>query len=469
MEDPPSDRTTADFEPPEPDSLSEIAIPAKGTLLHGKYRVEGVIGIGGMGLVVAARHELLKKRVAIKMLLPEFARNVDVRARFEREAQAAFSLKSEHICRVLDAGELENGQLFITMEYLKGEDLGTILKERGKLTVHEAVEYVLQACEGLAEAHDSDVIHRDLKPTNLLIVQRKDGTPCLKIIDFGISKLEGDGSGELTQTHAYMGSPQYSSPEQIVSARAVTAKSDLWSLGVILYQLLTGALPFPMSEDMSLLVNAIRHNEAVPLLSRDPWLDPALEGIVRRCLQKDPAARYASAADLFSALLPLAGPRPVLSLTSSGGYPRFTVTPTTGLPAAEPYAPTAALDPGFRRALPTVVGPSDLATRHTLVTRGRDEETGKSSWVSLLALVGAAVMVGFVGWRSQRAHLAPAHAVPAETIAAPSIATELVPSASASPVVSSRPVRIPRSAVPAHASTKVPPPITPSFRDVTAH
>ncbi|MDB4995577.1 MAG: Serine/threonine-protein kinase pkn3 [Myxococcaceae bacterium] len=468
---PPSDRTTADFVPPEPDSLSEIAIPAKGTLLHGKYRVEGVIGIGGMGLVVAARHELLKKRVAIKMLLPEFARNVDVRTRFEREAQAAFSLKSEHICRVLDAGELDNGQLFITMEYLKGEDLGTILKQRGKLTVHEAVEYILQACEGLAEAHESDVVHRDLKPTNLLIVERKDGTPCLKIIDFGISKLESDGSGELTQTNAYMGSPLYSSPEQIVSARAVTSKSDLWSLGVILYQLLTGALPFPMSEDMGLLVNAIRHNEPVPLLSREPSLDPALEGIVRRCLQKDPAARYATAADLFNALLPLAGPRPVLSLTSSGGYPRFAVTPATGLPAAEPYAPTAALDRGFSpHALPTVAGPGDLATRHTLVTRGRDEDAGKSGWVSIVALIGAAVMVGFVAWRAQRGHAAPppAPVVPVETIAAPPEATELVPSASAAPIVSSRPVRIPRRAVP-HASTKPPPPIAPSFRDPTVH
>ena len=467
---PPSDRTTADFVPPEPDSLSEIAIPAKGTLLHGKYRVEGVIGIGGMGLVVAARHELLKKRVAIKMLLPEFARNVDVRMRFEREAQAAFSLKSEHICRVLDAGELENGQLFITMEYLKGEDLGTILKERGKLTVHEAVEYVLQACEGLAEAHESDVVHRDLKPTNLLIVQRKDGTPCLKIIDFGISKLESDGSGELTQPHAYMGSPLYSSPEQIVSARAVTAKSDLWSLGVILYQLLTGALPFPMSEDMNLLVNAIRHNEPVPLLSREPSLDPALEGIVRRCLQKDPSARYATAVDLFNALLPLAGPRPVLSLTSSGGYPRFAVTPATGIPAAEPYAPTSPLDPGFSHARPTLAGPGDLATRHTLVTRGRHEEAGKGSWVSALALIGAAVMVGVVAWRSQRVHVAPppAPVVPAETIAAPSVATE-VPSASVAPVVSSRPVRIPRSAVPRSSATKPPGPITPSFRDPTVH
>ncbi|MDB4995578.1 MAG: uncharacterized protein JWM74_3010, partial [Myxococcaceae bacterium] len=140
---------------PQPAALAELAIPPVGTVLLGKYRVEGTIGVGGMGFVVAAFHETLKKRVAMKMLLPELARRKDVRARFEREAQAAFSLKSEHICRVLDAGELPNGQLFITMEYLKGDDLGALLKQRGgKLPVDEAIEYILQACEGLSEAHE---------------------------------------------------------------------------------------------------------------------------------------------------------------------------------------------------------------------------------------------------------------------------------------------------------------------------
>jgi serine/threonine-protein kinase len=459
---------------PEPESLSEIPIPGKGTLLHGKYRVEGVIGIGGMGLVVAARHEILKKRVAIKMLLPGLARNLELRARFEREAQAAFSLKSEHVCRVLDAGELENGQLFITMEYLKGEDLGTILEKRGKLPMHEALEYMLQACEGLAEAHESEVVHRDLKPSNLIIVQRRDGTPCLKIIDFGVSKLSDDATGELTRTQMYMGSPQYSAPEQLMSARAATSQSDLWSIGVILYQLLTGALPFPMSDDMSFLVNAIRHNEPLPLLARDPSLHPALEGIVRRCLQKDPAARYASAVDLAAALLPLAGPRPILSVTGSGGYPRYVETPRDGVPAAAPFAVTAVED--VRRvaptALPTIAGPADLATRHALVRGQASEEHGKVSFLSMVAVIGAAVMVGFIAWRSQYPSAAtppPEPMAPSATTTAAAPTPEPVPSASVAPLPSAlRPTRIPRTAVP-HGTVAPKPtagPITPAFRDL---
>jgi serine/threonine-protein kinase len=445
---------------PAPAPPPDLGVPATGTLLLGKYRVEGVIGIGGMGVVVAAFHELLKRRVAMKMLLPELAQRTDVRARFEREAQAAFSLKNEHICRVLDAGQLESGQPFITLEYLKGDDLGAIARQRGKLPMNEAVEYILQACEGLAEAHEQDVVHRDIKPSNLIVVTRRDGTPCLKIIDFGISKLRDDDSGEeLTQANAYLGSPLYSSPEQLFSAHAATAKSDLWSLGVILYQLLTGVHPFSSSDDLRQLTNAIRHNEAAPLRLHEASIDPGLEDVMSRCLQKDPAARHASAADLFEALLPFAGPRPTLSLTSSGGYPRFSATPVNGLPAANPFATTAAAATN----VPIVV-------RRPAVVEEEDD-SGKVGWVSILALIAAAATVAFVAWRSQQKVLvhAPVAAPPSASIAAAPIPSE-VPSASAAPVASSRPTHLPRgSHTPRGAASTTPvkpaavAPITPSF------
>ena len=230
--------------PAEEEDFAGLPIPAKGTLLLGKYRVEGVIGIGGMGMVIAARHEHLNERVALKLLLPRYAELTETRKRFQREAQAAYKLRSEHVCRVLDAGELEDGTPFIAMEFLKGDDLAALLRRKKKIPIPEAVDYLLQACEALGEAHANDVVHRDLKPANLVIITRKDGTRCLKVIDFGISKVATDTSSDLTNTYGYLGSPSYSAPEQFASTRAMTASGDLWSLGVILYEMVSGHAPF---------------------------------------------------------------------------------------------------------------------------------------------------------------------------------------------------------------------------------
>ena len=250
MEDPSDEEPVTGRAPPATDdAFAGLPIPSKGTLLLGKYRVEGVIGIGGMGVVVAARHEHLNERVALKMLLPRFAELPETRKRFQREAQAAYKLRSEHVCRVIDAGELEDGTPFIAMEFLKGEDLAAELRKKKRLPIAEAVDYLLQACEALGEAHANDIVHRDLKPANLVIVTRKDTTRCLKLIDFGISKVATDTSSDLTNTYGYLGSPSYSAPEQFESTRALTASGDLWSLGVILYELVCGKRPFDFASD----------------------------------------------------------------------------------------------------------------------------------------------------------------------------------------------------------------------------
>jgi len=280
---------------------------APGTLLAGKYRVERTLGIGGMGVVVEATHEVLHEKVAVKFLLSELASNPQLTARFLREAQAAVRIKSPHVARVIDVGTLESGSPYMVMEYLEGRDLGAILAAEGPLSPRAAVTFVLQACEAIASAHGAGVVHRDLKPPNLFVTSAADGTPTLKVLDFGISKLTEPGaSGSLTQTQVAMGSPFYMSPEQIRSTREVDGRTDIWALGVVLYELLTGAVPFE-SDSMPALCALVLESEPTALSRHRPDVPPALEAVVAKCLAKDVTKRYQNVAELALALAPFAG------------------------------------------------------------------------------------------------------------------------------------------------------------------
>lgn len=213
-----------------------------GELLAGKYRVERLIGEGGMGVVLAARHEGLNTNVAIKLLREQALGHSDIVGRFMREARAAVSLRSEHVARVFDVGTLEDGRPYIVMERLEGKDLGDVIEQDPPLAVSVAVDYVMQACEAIAEAHAAGIIHRDLKPKNLFLTHAVHGRPLVKVLDFGISKVDPSKSPNemaLTRTTEVIGSPSYMSPEQLRSARNVDARTDIWALGVILYELLT--------------------------------------------------------------------------------------------------------------------------------------------------------------------------------------------------------------------------------------
>src|SRR3984885_7032800 len=192
-----------------------------------------------MGIVVAARHVQLDEKVALKFLRPEALADADAVERFAREARAAVKIKSEHVARVIDVGTLPNGAPYMVMEHLDGEDMAAWIKERGALPVEQALDFVLQACVAVADAHALGIVHRDLKPANLFCIRRSDGQLSIKVLDFGISKmtdLTGSGQGSMTRTSALMGSPLYMSPEQMRSSKDVDAKTDIWALGVILFE-----------------------------------------------------------------------------------------------------------------------------------------------------------------------------------------------------------------------------------------
>jgi serine/threonine protein kinase len=231
--------------------MSQAEAPVRpGDVLAGKYRVEKILGVGGMGVVVAAFHLELEQRVALKFLLPAGAKRPDFIARFSREARALAKIRSEHVARVMDVGALEDGTPYIMMDYLEGRDLSEVLKQDGPVPVELAVDYVLQACVALAEAHAAGIVHRDLKPSNLFLARQPDGTELLKVLDFGIAKMplkaseEAGEVGVMTTTTDMFGSPRYMSPEQLKSFRDVDARADLWALGVILYESVTGVSPF---------------------------------------------------------------------------------------------------------------------------------------------------------------------------------------------------------------------------------
>ncbi|MBI5543326.1 MAG: protein kinase, partial [Deltaproteobacteria bacterium] len=320
---------------------------APGNVIAGKYRVEHLLGMGGVGVVVAARHLQLEQQVALKFLKPSEG-DAETRLRFLREAKAVVRLKSEHVGRVLDFGALDDGAPFIVMELLEGNDLSSVLKVRGPLPVADAVEYLLQALEAVAEAHGLGIVHRDLKPANLFLATRADGTSAIKVLDFGLSKVTGvDSAGlDVTHTTAVFGTPLYMSPEQLVSARSVDARGDLWALGCILYEALAGKTPFgDPTRSVAEVFGAVLHGSPASLLQLRPEVPAELEAVVLRCLEKDREKRFANAAELAVALGPFAPPQAagyvervagVLAKTTGTPRPVLLVNPISPTPRTLP-------------------------------------------------------------------------------------------------------------------------------------
>jgi serine/threonine protein kinase len=335
-----------------------------GEVVAEKYLIEETLGVGGMGVVVAARDQLLERRVAIKFLLPKLAGSETAVQRFTREARAATRVTSEHVVRPLEIGKLPSGTPFFVMEYLDGSDLRALLRERGALSPSLAVDYVLQALQAVAEGHVRGIVHRDIKPGNLFLTSRADGTPLIKVLDFGIAKTLDSDSAESTSLTSSddvrLGSPAYMPPEQLQNPRDVDKRSDIWSLGATLYELLCGRPPFEGPGYLE-LASRILSQPPVPVAEQPtpPTLPPGLEAILRKCLEKDRHARYANAVDLAVALAPFGSDDAQVSLgritgmsNSSSSIPALTrsVSLDANVRAATLEVPTGpTLTPDERR------------------------------------------------------------------------------------------------------------------------
>ncbi|HSU41729.1 MAG TPA: serine/threonine-protein kinase [Polyangiaceae bacterium] len=377
--------------------------PATGSLIDGKYVVTGFVGSGGTGVVLAARHRDLGHLVAIKLLHPELASSSEVVTRFLREARAMSRLKSEHVVGVIDVERLPNGIPYFVMEHLTGSDLSTRLAERGPLPIEDLVDYVLQALEALAEAHRRGIVHRDLKPSNLWLTTREDDSAFVKVLDFGTSKIARSeltaNEPPLTRSGSLLGSPLYMAPEQIRSARLADARSDIWSLGVVMHELLTGHPPF-RGQFLGEMISAVC-SDAYALPARED-LPAELAEILMKCLQKQPELRYQSAAELARAFQPL-----VRTASSQVSIDRILRVPSSAPPPLADVVTVDALGAGPISLTDTLERPTSLAP-HAELGDSRATRSQRSS-LTALAFVALGAAGAFTWLRLERA--LPGHAV----------------------------------------------------------
>lgn len=396
---------------------TESSAPVRvGQVLAGKYRVERVIAVGGMGVVVEALHLDLDTRVALKFLRAEASDATgDNLERFLREGRAAAKLKSEHVARVMDVGRLAGGEPYMVMEFLQGRDLARVIETEGALPCDLAVSYILQACEAIAEAHAAGIVHRDLKPSNLFLTSRADGSPQVKVLDFGISKMaqpEGLAKKDITTTRELLGSPGYMSPEQVRSMKNVDTRTDIWALGLILYELLTGEPPFD-AESLPALFAAIASDPPIPLRARRPDLSPHLDMIIMRCLSKEPSSRFPTVAELATALAPYATPEEqslvarIVRMQSSAGLTRIEVTRLPALSLS-----------GAAHSLP------DTEATHFGIRPARSQR--RPMVFIMLGVTGLVAIAGLTAWWSASERPQPLAPAPDISVSMPSRPTDLV-------------------------------------------
>lgn len=380
-----------------------------GQVIASKYRIDGVLGQGGMGAVFSAEHLHMGNRCAVKVLHASLVGDEEHMRRFLREAKAAARLKSRHVCKVLDYGKLDNGAPFLVMEQLEGRDLKRVLHERGKLSIGEAALYGVQICSALDEAHRIGIVHRDLKPGNLFLATEPGGAPSLKVLDFGVAKWTpsaGATGPEITKTSAILGTPSYMSPEQMRSSRDVDHRTDLWSMGIILYRMVTGRLPFGGNNVVEVCAEIL--SGPVPdLRAIVPDLPALFAETILRCLERDAHLRFASAADLAAALLPFA-PADALSdvkIPIPSAAPRANIPsiPDTSAPLSQ--SPSSRTPKGsWVKTLPITdaTPPSAIKPLSASVAPGRPRRSkapprprGSAAWIVVSALsIAAGVVIG---------------------------------------------------------------------------
>jgi serine/threonine-protein kinase len=393
----------------EPTALRPLPRPPTlGDVVALKYRLTRKLGRGGMGHIFAAEHLMLDTTVALKFMHPHLARDPGSVTRFEREARAAATLKSPYAARVIDVDKVPSGELYIVMEYLEGESLDVVV-DRGRLPVVEAVTYVLQACHALSEAHQRGIIHRDVKPANLFRTTGAMGDPMIKVLDFGLAK-SADGDVHGTREGRVVGTPQYMSPEQIAGRRDIDGRTDVWSIGVTLYELLAGR-PVFRATTASATFTQVLYGEVVSLLSHRPEVPHAVVAVIERCMMRDAADRFANVRELAQALAAALEAPVVVPAMSETAHAQTWVSPR--LAEVRDAAPSTPLfdrhrtQPSFTPA--AMVLPSSANTKAV-------EPTVRQTVLAALAgpaiiAVAAAMMAVFVG----RAHAPLAHALAASS------------------------------------------------------
>jgi serine/threonine-protein kinase len=269
----------------------------------GQYQLKGLLGTGGMGEVYLAEHVLLRRPCALKLIRPERGADPNSLARFEREVQATATLNHPNTVQVFDYGHTEDGTFYYVMEYLEGITLEQLVLEHGPLPAERAVHLLRQVCGALQEAHGNQLIHRDVKPRNILVCKHGGRHDVVKLLDFGLVRIQGGGAGagDLTAEHAITGTPAYMAPEQAAGREELDGRADIYSLGAVAYFLLTGRAPFTGRSVVELLT-AHQRDRPEPLTRLRPEVPPDLETVVLRCLAKDPAERFPDARALESAL-----------------------------------------------------------------------------------------------------------------------------------------------------------------------
>jgi serine/threonine protein kinase len=444
-------------------------LPDIGDVLGG-YCVIRCVGVGGMGAVYEVAHPTNPNaRFAMKVMLPDIAEDPEFKARFLREARASHIIESQHVARVFEVGNLDSGTLFMVMELLTGTDLEQELRSRGPIAVSEAVRHVIQACDAIHGAHGHGIVHRDLKPGNLYLAKQPDGSAMVKVVDFGISKAinltPGLGDGPtLTQTDSILGSPKYMSPEQLRNPKSVDARSDIWSMGIILYRLVSNRMPFD-GESLGAYITMVVSERPTPL---GGFVSPELERVILRCLAKEPRHRYQSIATLVAALEPFAPPdvAPIVA--------RIADRTLDALPADAPQELQSAPPLGRTSLPPDLIASPALAsagsgTISMASTTSSPRPAKNTGWFVAGAVVVVAAIAGVVGFKyveNQRAAptnsavlaAAPRPVATSAGVASASPSVEAVVSANApapSGSASAKPVS-PRASGPATAAPQTP-------------
>lgn len=417
-----------------------------GHVIDGKYSVVRVIGRGGMGIVYEGLYTRIQRRVAVKVLHAEVAAKPEMVQRFEREAQVAGRIGSEHVVEVLDAGGLASGERFIVMEYLEGETLGERLKARERLGELETALLLRQILVALAAAHRAGVVHRDIKPDNVfLVAERANVRDFVKLVDFGVSKFLPDEELSMTKSGAVMGTPYYMSPEQ-ARGQQVTPSSDFYSACVVAYQAVSGQVPF-LSKSFNELLFKIALEEPPPIAALVPAIDPAFAALIMRGLERDPANRYEDAAAFLEALDAWIAARPAGEHRASrGSLPApASLSPAFMSSSMHQKLPAFVSAPRARSALPAQYSPvrDTLATSHSALAVTSGGRSSSHLLVASVVCVAALAGVGIAvfGYRVTGTH-AGASAAPSAAAATqrPATGAEITSAATAiAPLTASPP------------------------------